>query len=80
MERILKVQIVNFEGPGFNSTSPERSKDAFLCPAPGEFALQRHLGPLICFRRTHSRDKQTDRPRYMRSNRPHLYAMHCDAS
>ena len=34
MERILKVQIVNFEGPGFNSTSPERSKDAFLCPAP----------------------------------------------
>ena len=21
-----------------------------------------------------------DRPRYMRSNRPHLYAMHCDAS
>jgi len=34
MERILKVQIVMFEGPEFNSTSPERRKDAFLYPAP----------------------------------------------
>jgi len=43
-----------------------------------EFAFQRHLDPLICFCRAHGRDKQTDRPRYMRSNTPHLYAMHCD--
>ena len=34
MERILKVQIVKFEGPGFNSMSLERKKDAFLCPNP----------------------------------------------
>ena len=51
-----------------------------LPPRPGEFAFQRHLDPLVCFCRAHGRDKQTDRPRYMRSNRPHLYAMHCDAS
>jgi len=31
------------------------------------------LDLLICFCRAHGRDKQTDRPRYMRSNRPHLY-------
>jgi len=38
------------------------------------------LDPLICFCKAHGRDKQTDRSRYMRSSRPHLYAVHCDAS
>ena len=37
MERILKVQIVKFEGPGFNSMSLERRKDAFL-----EFPVSLH--------------------------------------
>jgi len=48
----------------------------------GDLYSQESTFPLVCFCicRTHGRDKQTDRPRYMRSNRPHLYAMHCDAS
>jgi len=43
-------------------------------------ALVSLLDPHICYCKAHDRDKQTDRPRYMRSNKPHLYAMHCDAS